>query len=320
MLRIIEYLVFGIGAAVIIVVSYLMGQWSYSWMPIEASTDAGRIDDLFCFLVTLGSIIFFGVIGMIVFSLIAYRAPKGDYSEGHPARNNWKLEVAWMAIPTILVLIIAGYSFIIYQQMDIAGPKRVLAELHKGIEPAYAQVNNQAAESETIEVISQQWDWTFRYPKQNVVSKELHLPSDRRVRLVLQSKDVIHGFYVPEFRIKQDIIPNRNIDFQFIPTRVGKYKLHDSQFSGTYFAVMEADVYVDTAQDYSRWLAQAANHPSNALSLAAAEHARSHHQVFKSNWYTVLPAKPSDTDSSNLALKPIVKDIQLPTAIPLKDY
>ena len=312
MLRIIEYFVFAIGAAIIIVVSYLMGQWSYSWMPIEASTDAQRIDDLFCFLVTLGSVIFFGVIGMILFSLIAYRAPKGDYSEGHPARNNWKLEVAWMAIPTILVLIIAGYSFIIYQQMDIAGPKGVLAELHKGIEPAYAQVNNQPAEPETIEVISQQWDWTFRYPQQNVVSKELHLPNNQRVRLVLESKDVLHGFYVPEFRIKQDIIPNRNINFQFIPTRVGKYKLHDSQFSGTYFAVMEADVYVDTAQDYSRWLAQAANHPSNPLSLAADEHAQPSHQVFKSNWYTVLPAKPLDTDSSNLALKSIVKDVQLP--------
>ena len=95
--------------------------------------------------------------------------------------------------------------------MDIAGPTRVLGENPLGIQPAYAQND---AEPETIEVISQQWDWSFRYPNQNVVSDELHLPSDRRVRLILQSKDVLHGFYVPEFRIKQDIIPNRSIDFQ----------------------------------------------------------------------------------------------------------
>ncbi|MBV6622529.1 MAG: cytochrome c oxidase subunit II [Rivularia sp. (in: Bacteria)] len=309
MLRIIEYLVFAIGAAAIIVVSYLMGQWSYSWLPVEASTDAQRIDDLFCFLVTLGSVIFFGVIGMILFSLIAYRAPKGDYSEGHPIRGDWKLEVTWTAIPTLLVLIIVGYSFIIYQKMDIAGPTRVLGELPVGIQRANAQtINQNIADTELIEVISQQWDWTFRYPKQNVVSKELHLPSNQRVRLVLQSKDVLHGFYVPEFRIKQDIIPNRNINFQFIPTRVGKYQLHDSQFSGTYFAVMQADVYVDTPQDYVRWLAQAANHPSNTLSLAASEEAQPPHQVFKSNWYTVLPAKPKEVDSSNFALRNFTND------------
>ena len=143
MFRIVEFFFFGIGAAVIIVISYLMGQWSYSWLPVEASTDAQRIDDLFCFLVTLGSVIYFGVIGMIVFSLIAYRASKDDYSEGHPARNNWKLEVTWTVVPTILALIIAGYSFIVYQQMDIAGPTRVLAELPLGIEPADAQTRNQ---------------------------------------------------------------------------------------------------------------------------------------------------------------------------------
>ena len=298
--RILEYIILSVGAAAIIVVSYWLGQCSYSWMPVEASTDAQQIDNLFSFLVTLGSIIFFGVVGMIVFSLFAYRAPKDDYSEGHPARKNWKLEVAWTVAPTILSLIIASYSFYIYQRMDIAGPTQVLGELPTlGTEPANAQtLNNKTPDPLTIEVISQQWDWSFRYPDRNVVSRELHLPSNQKVRLVLQSKDVLHGFYVPEFRIKQDIIPGRNINFQFVPTRVGKYQLQDSQFSGTYFAVMHADVYVDTPEDYAQWLTAAATQSSTTASQAASEHALSPHRFIKSKWHTVSPAQPSIVDYS----------------------
>lgn len=76
------------------------------------------------------------------------------------------------------------------------------------------------------------------------------------VRLVLQSEDVLHGFYVPEFRIKQDIIPNRTIIFVFKPRRIGKYRLRNSQFSGTNFALMEANVYVEPETIYSQWLTQ----------------------------------------------------------------
>ncbi|WP_249093277.1 hypothetical protein [Argonema galeatum] len=74
----------------------------------------------------------------------------------------------------------------------------------------------------------------------------------------MHSEDAIHGFYVPEFRLKQDIIPNRNINLVLTPTLIGKYHLRDSQFSGTDFALMVADVYVDSSEAYSQWLSQAA--------------------------------------------------------------
>lgn len=77
----------------------------------------------------------------------------------------------------------------------------------------------------------------------------------------MQSEDVLHGFYVPEFRVKQDIIPNRTITMVFTPLRSGKYRLNDSQFSGTNFALMEADVYVESPEAYNQWFARAANRP-----------------------------------------------------------
>ena len=102
-------------------------------------------------------------------------------------------------------------------------------------------------------------------------------------------------FYVPQFRIKQDIIPSRDIPFQFIPSHVGKYRLHDSQLSGTYFAINEADVYVDTAEDYQNWLAHGtgdrlASQDSN-FNLAATEYAHPPKRAFNSHYPTVIPAQ-----------------------------
>ena len=110
---------------------------------------------------------------------------------------------------------------------------------------------------EEIRVIAKQWDWIFHYPQLNITTSELHLPQNKPVRLVLESEDVIHGFYVPEFRFKQDMIPNHVLDFTFTPLKQGKYRLHDSQFlnlMGPNFALMEADVYIDSPEDYRQWL------------------------------------------------------------------
>ncbi len=292
-----EYILMAVGMVAIIVISYWLGQVSYSWMPIEASTDAQHIDDLFSFLVTLGAVIFLGVIGMLVYSLIFDRAASGDYSEGHAYRHNWKLEVVWLVIPTALVLWIGIYSLNIYTRMEIAGPKNLLAST---AEPAYQEVVDWDANKnigETIGVVAKQWAWDFHYLNKGI-THELHLPVNQRVRLMLQSEDVLHGFYVPEFRIKQDIIPSRNIAFQFIPTRVGKYTLRDSQLSGTYYAVMEADVYVDTAEDYQKWLAQVTAGASD-FNLAATEYASSQRRAFNSHYPTVIPAQTSQITASN---------------------
>lgn len=302
MTRIFEYILMAVGMVVIIILSYWLGQLSYSWMPIEASTDAKHIDDLFSFLVTMASVIFFGVIGMIGYSLIFDRAAPGDYSEGHAYRHNWQLEVAWFVIPAALVVWIVIYSFNIYTRMEIAGPTKLLAA--KNPESEITERENTNGEiPTTIGVVAKQWAWDFHYPNK-AVTHELHLPVNRQVRLILKSEDVLHGFYVPEFRIKQDIIPSRDIPFQFIPSRVGKYKLHDSQLSGTYFAINEADVYVDTAGDYQKWLAHGssdrlASSESDDFNLAAIEYAHPPKRAFNSHYPTVIPAQSSQIALEN---------------------
>ncbi|MEA5566232.1 cytochrome c oxidase subunit II [Anabaena sp. UHCC 0399] len=258
MKKIVNTLLLAVVVAVMIVVSYWVGKQAYSWMPPEATAEAQRVDELFSFLVSVAAFIFLGVVGTIIYSIIFYRSPRGDYSEGHPARSDWKIETLWIVVPTILVLWIAFQSYNIYEQLNIQGLTPIVlhipavAPASATTKPSVSNDNMQPVVAE-IGVLARQWAWSFRYPN-NLTSTELHLPVNQRVRLVLNSKDVLHGFYVPEFRIKQDIIPNRAITFIFTPLRTGKYQLRDSQFSGRDFALMTADVYVESLEAYNQWL------------------------------------------------------------------
>ena len=275
--------------ALIIVVSYWVGQQAYGWMPAQATYEAQQVDGLFSFLVSLGTAVFLGVTSMIGWSLLTCRAKPGDFSEGHPSRGDARLEILWTVGPTILVIWIALQSQGIYHLLNINGLNPFDPS------PANAASSAQPAAMPTIEVIAKQWSWTFRYPNQ-VTSHELHLPMGQTVKLVLESEDVLHGFYVPEFRMKQDMIPSQKIDFVFRPQRAGKYRLHDSQFSGTYFALMSADVYVEPVEQYQRWLANPTAQQSTATP-AELEHAKiqdseGRQLLLGSRWPTVVP-KPA---------------------------
>lgn len=288
-------LTLGAIALVLAAVSILIGQLSYSWLPPQAAAESLLIDNLFSFLVTLGSFIFLGVTGTLMYSVVFQRAAKYDYSDGPHIEGNVTLEIVWTAIPIMLVIWIATYSYNIYLEMAIQGPME-LVHLHTPLkmESAYAAPLKSANEPiEKIEVFAKQWAWVFRYPENGVTSTELHLPANRRVRVALNSEDVLHGFYIPAFRLKQDIIPKQPIDFEFTPIRVGKYSLTDSQYSGTYFATMAADVVVESPQDYKQWLAEAASRKlTPAKNQAASEYTETKESEVKSGWPTVAPASP----------------------------
>ncbi|WP_228015727.1 cytochrome c oxidase subunit II [Synechocystis salina] len=242
-------------------ISLWLGQRAYQWLPPAAAQEAQPVGDLFSFLVSLGSMVFLGVAGAMAYSIIFHRFSLQN-PQGAPIRGNARLEIFWTVVPIILVAWIAWYSYVIYQRMNVLGPLPVVEVPQlpgeKAIaagppaELAMAQGSNINPEKIGVEV--KQWLWTFTYPNAGVTSHELHLPLDRRVTLNMTSADVLHGFYVPNFRIKQDIVPNREIEFSFTPNRLGEYKLHDSQFSGTYFAVMTAPVVVQSVSDYQAWL------------------------------------------------------------------
>lgn len=288
--KILENIAIAIGTATIVLISYWLGQQAYNWMPVAATVEAKHVDDLFSFLVGLGSFVFLGVVGVIGWSILTCRAAPGDYTEGHPARGNNTLEILWTVTPTILVLWIAWQNFQIYQELDIEGLNKIL-DTSDPHHPATLVKQTNSSSITEIAVIAKQWEWLFRYPKSNITTGELHLLQNQPVRLVLESEDVIHGFYVPEFRFKQDIIPGHVLDFTFTPTKTGKYKLHDSQFSGTYFALMEANVYVESPEVHKQWLESAANQTFR-LNLAATEHAHQPQQLIQSHWQTVEPHTP----------------------------
>ncbi|MBW4463907.1 MAG: cytochrome c oxidase subunit II [Pegethrix bostrychoides GSE-TBD4-15B] len=299
-----------VGATILMTLASLwMGQQAYTWFPPQASAESELIDDLFSFLTALGTFIFLGVAGTLGYSVLFSRAGRYDYSDGPPIEGNITLEIVWTAIPFALVIWIAAYSYQVYEQMDVRGPMEMV-HLHMPatMEAAYAEPMDDSLPdslpdsptaglpSARIAVQAKQWAWIFHYPGENgqdITSTELHLPVDHRIKLELTSDDVLHGLYIPAFRLKQDIIPNKTIDFEFTPTRIGTYRLRDSQYSGTYFAAMQADVVVESPQAYQSWLADAANRaPSPAYNRAAFEYNRAAEQTIVRGWETIPPAPP----------------------------
>jgi cytochrome c oxidase subunit II len=281
-------------AIAITLVSLWMGQVAYSWFPPQASAESVLIDNLFSLLTALGTFIFLGVIGTLSYSVLFQRADKYDESDGPPIEGNVKLEIIWTAIPFALVIWIAIYSYQTYDQMSILGP---MEHVHMMASAQAAPLENEET-TENIEVFSRQWSWEFRYG--DVTSTELHLPNNQRIKLALHSSDVIHGFFIPAFRLKQDIIPGRVIDFEFTPIREGKYRLRDSQYSGTYFAAMQTDVVVESPEAYQKWLKDSESQkPTTAYNRAFTEYS----QRKGDRWQIVEPATPPVVNYSNSEMK-----------------
>ena len=286
------------------IASLWMGQQAYTWFPPQASAEAKLIDDLFSFLVAIGTFIFLGVAGTITYAVLFQQAGKYDSSDGPAIEGNITLEVVWTAIPILLVVWIAAYSYQVYNQMAILGP---MEHVHMGMATAQAapDASTNSPAPEQIEVHARQWAWEFRYPGQNVTSTELHLPNYQRIQLALTSEDVLHGFFIPAFRVKQDVIPGQQIDFEFTPIREGRYRLRDSQYSGTYFAAMQTDVVVESPEAYQQWLAQAATQtPTTAYNQAFAEYQQAQTSS-NAGWKSVKPAPPPVVNySSSLQSNP----------------
>ncbi len=207
---------------------------SISWDGQQASTAAPKIDQLLDVMIVLSAFVFSLVMVMLFYALWKFKAKPGDESDGEPIHGNTRLEVAWTVIPTIIVLFGAGYSWSVLSDIE---------------EPAKNAM--------TVDVFSQQYAWSFGYPgKDNAFSEgELHVPLDRQVQFKMHAQDVIHSFWVPEWRIKKDNVPGITTTAIVTPDKLGTYQLICTELCGFGHASMRATVVVETPADFRKWVA-----------------------------------------------------------------
>ena len=228
-------------------------------LPKEASINAPIYDELFKILFIIGLILFIGMTIIVIYSLFKFRRKKGQLGDGIALEGNLSLEILWTVIPSIVVLIVGLYSYNIYDRM---GGMKELNHNHHMIdnnsEKIWAGIsqktNNQmSSKNVNIEVSAMQFAFLFNYPDGDFISGELHVPVNEEISMKMESKDVIHAFWVPEFRIKQDIIPGQPTILNFTPTRVGKYPIICAELCGPYHGGMRASIIVEDLSDYEQW-------------------------------------------------------------------
>ena len=250
----------------------LLGQWvanDVNWLPASASTNAPVYDELFRVLLAIGTMLLVGMTGVVVYSLIRFRRRNGDQQDGPPVEGNLSLELFWTAIPAVVVLFLGIYSYDIYDRMggmtdlNAHGMDHHAAELASvrqsqpgdeeriwgGIAPARS---NEAVLP--VEVTALQFAFVFHYPEQNITSGELHVPNGQAVELRMKANDVIHAFWVPEFRIKQDIIPGQPTVLTFTANQTGDYPIVCAELCGPYHGGMRSHVVVDEPESFATWV------------------------------------------------------------------
>ncbi len=245
-----------------------MGIWigqNVNFLPVDASTNATVYDELFKALFSIGSILFFGMVGLVVYSLVRFRRKPGEKGDGLAIEDNLPLEILWTAIPTIVILFVGLYSYDIYDRMG--GMQSLQTSAHhdhqemESIQKIWGGIgsgsidstNKNLKDSIPIEVTAMQFAFLFHYPEGDILSGELHVPVDKPISMRMESKDVIHAFWVPEFRIKQDVIPGQPTILNFTPTKTGKYPIICAELCGPYHGGMRSTVVVENENDYQAW-------------------------------------------------------------------
>jgi cytochrome c oxidase subunit 2 len=199
--------------------------------PIAASAQSASIDQLWQWEMIVISFLFALIVVPMIYSLIVFRQKKGEMKDGEHMEGNTTLEITWTVVPLFIVVIFAylgGWSL--------------------------GEVNRVDPQALVINVKGQQFTWTFEYPEYGIISNELHLPVNRQVVLKMTSADVIHSFWVPEFRLKKDVVPGRVNDYRITPTLIGSYKVRCAELCGTSHAYMENPVIVESQAEYDAWI------------------------------------------------------------------
>lgn len=194
---------------------------------------AEEVDSVFIFIFFVGLFFFVITQGALIWFAIRYRKRKGEKEPETPyITGNWLLEIAWVVIPSCLILAIFIYGYLVFR--DIRTPP-----------PGAPEIN----------VTAKQWLYLFKYPDGRTAVNEVRIPQGKPVRFIMTSADVIHGFYLPEFRLKQDILPGSYTSLWLQPDRPGRYDIYCTQYCGTGHSTMRAVMIVMGEEEYREWLA-----------------------------------------------------------------
>lgn len=200
-------------------------------MPGQHSTMAEHVDALFYFIYYSSAILLLLVTAAIIYFVLRYRrrSRQGELTSG--VAHNTKLEIAWTVIPSILVFIIFAWGFRDFLRLYIV-PKDAIE----------------------VKVTGQRWFWSFDYPDGVTSVNDLTVPVGKPVKLLLSSRDVIHSFFVPNFRIKMDALPNRYTVAWFEATDTGSYNLFCTEYCGTKHSAMIGKVHVVGEREFAAWM------------------------------------------------------------------
>ncbi|MEM9150273.1 MAG: cytochrome c oxidase subunit II [Cyanobacteria bacterium P01_F01_bin.3] len=293
---------------------------NHGLLPVAASEEAEQVDELFNLMMTIGFGLFLLVEGALVYSAIRFRRKDGDEGDGEHLEGNIPLEIVWTAIPAVIVLGISIYSFEIYTRMgglelmnhDMGGPGKVvevayasdaiagssttalgelpiddnaISESGLGVSPTAVD------EGLSVDVQGVQYAFVFKYPN-GIVDGELHVPTGQPVRLNLNAQDVLHAFWLPEFRIKQDMIPGQETKLVINATREGTYPVVCAELCGPYHGGMRTQLIVHSPEDYEAWVAERVAALDNGEAIAG------------------LPTPPAELTAAEY-LEPFVEPLQL---------
>lgn len=213
------------------------------WFPVQASREADKVDTLWDILVIASVPVFVICQTIVLYCVYRYRMRPGQEDmDGPPIHGNTKLEVIWTAIPALLLLTLCTLAWTSLRDIEKAGA-------------AGTELN--------VRVVGEQFAWTYHYPSpkggdEEVSTTRLVLPKDRRVRFRIQSKDVIHSFWVPQFRMKVDAVPGIDTKYRITPTRLGSYPVVCAELCGLGHAAMRSTTTVVPPAEYERWLTREA--------------------------------------------------------------
>jgi cytochrome c oxidase subunit 2 len=203
------------------------------WFPENASTSASKIDNLYDVLLICSVPVFVLVMTIAIYSVVRFRAKPGDMGDGPPIHGNTRLEIIWVTIPFIMVTALAIYGWITLDDIEAKQPNEMV-----------------------VNVTGQQFTWNFAYPSEKLETKELVLPVNRPVEFKIRSKDVIHSFWVPQFRLKSDAVPGLTTKIRVTPDKVGHYEVVCAELCGLGHSTMRQFARVVPADEFQSWVSE----------------------------------------------------------------